>query len=68
MNMKGSNPESVETLSTWKVALKNWYKPYPWLELFVLCATALVFYVGWLLVSMSLKGPPDAISPFALSV
>jgi uncharacterized membrane protein YfcA len=67
MNMKGSNPESAEALSTWKVALKNWYKPYPWLELFVLVALCLVFYVGWLLVSLSLKGPPGAMSAFSVS-
>jgi uncharacterized membrane protein YfcA len=66
MNMKRSNPESVEALPTWKIVLKNWYKPYPWLELFVLCSAALVFYVGWLLITVSLKGPPDAISPFSV--
>jgi len=64
--MKGSSPESVEVLPTWKVALKNWYKPYPWLELFVLIGAALVFYVGWLLISLSLKGPPDTVSPFSV--
>lgn len=66
--MKASNPEIAEVLPTWKIALKNWYKPYPWLELFVLCAAALVIYIGWLLISMSLKAPPDAtVSPFYVS-
>jgi len=65
--MKGNNPEIAEALPRWKVALKNWHKPYPWLELFVLTATALVFYIGWLLISLSLKGPPDTVSPFYVS-
>jgi uncharacterized membrane protein YfcA len=68
MYMKGSNPEIAEVLPLWKIAFKNWYKPYPWLELFLLCATAIVFYVGWLLISASLKTPPDtAMSPFTVS-
>ncbi len=62
--MQGSNQE----LSTWKVALKNWYKPYPWLELFALCAASIVVYVGWLLISMSIEAPPDAaVSTFYVS-
>jgi uncharacterized membrane protein YfcA len=66
--MKGSNPEIAVVLPKWKVALKNWYKPYPWLELFVICAAALVIYVGWLLISLSLKAPPEAtVSPFYVS-
>lgn len=67
MDMKGNSPDSVEAISKWKVVIKNWYKPYPWLELFVLCALCIVFYIGWLLVSLSLKGPPGVMSPFAVS-
>jgi uncharacterized membrane protein YfcA len=64
--MKGSNQE--EALSTWEVAFKNWYKPYPWLELFALCAASIGVYVGWLLISMSIKAPPDAaVSTFYVS-
>jgi uncharacterized membrane protein YfcA len=66
--MKGSNPEIAVVLPKWKVALKNWYKPYPWLELFALCAGSLVIYIGWLLISLSLKAPPEtAVSPFYVS-
>lgn len=65
--MKGSNPEIAVVLPRWKVALKNWYKPYPWLELFAICAGSIVIYVGWLLISLSLKGPPDTVSPFYVS-
>lgn len=54
--MKGSNPE-VEALPLWKVAFKNWYK-LPWLETFVLCVTAIVVYVGWLLISLAIETPP----------
>ncbi len=66
--MKGGNPESVEALPTWKIALKNWYKPYPWLELFALCVASVVVYIGWLLISVSIKAPPDAaVSTFYVS-
>jgi uncharacterized membrane protein YfcA len=66
--MKGSNPEIAVVLPKWKVALKNWYKPYPWLELFAICAGALVIYIGWLLISLSIKAPPEAtVSPFYVS-
>jgi len=66
--MKGSNPEIAVVLPRWKVALKNWYKPYPWLELFAICAGSLVIYLGWLLISLSLKAPPDtAVTPFYVS-
>ncbi len=54
--MKGSNPE-VEALPLWKVAFKNWYK-LPWLETFILCGTAIVVYVGWLLLSLAIETPP----------
>jgi uncharacterized membrane protein YfcA len=56
MNMKGSNPE-VEALSLWNVAFKNWYK-LPWLETFILCVTAVIVYVGWLLISLTIEAPP----------
>ena len=60
--------ERTEALPRWKVALKNWYKPYPWLELFALCAASIVVYVGWLLISMSIEAPPEAaVSTFYVS-
>ncbi|MBW1926769.1 MAG: hypothetical protein JRI35_06185, partial [Deltaproteobacteria bacterium] len=60
--------ERTEALPRWKVALKNWYKPYPWLELFALCAAAIAVYVGWLLISMSIEAPPEAaVSTFYVS-
>lgn len=66
--MKASNPEIAVVLPKWKVAFKNWYKPYPWLELFAIIAGSLVVYVGWLLISLSLKAPPDtAVTPFYVS-
>lgn len=66
--MEVSNQGIVEALPAWKVALKNWYKPYPWLELFALCAASIVVYGGWLLISMSIKAPPDAaVSSFYVS-
>ena len=60
--------ERTEAHPRWKVALKNWYKPYPWLELFALCAAAIAVYVGWLLISMSIEAPPEAaVSTFYVS-
>ena len=64
--MEGSSPESVIELPLWKVALKNWYK-LPWLETITLTIAAVVVYVGWLLVSLALEGPPEAMSAFSVS-